>query len=106
MMKSAPAAPSYVVLTSKPGLYRSEADAGVEILETYDYLFYGKTKAIFQIARLARQARIRVVEDAPPHVANLVPTRVMEQFASLEDARRAVAQLASFGSLDAALVQR
>jgi hypothetical protein len=106
MMNSAPAAASYVVLTTKPDLYRSEAEAGVEILETYDYVFYGKTKAIFQIARLAGQARIRIVEDAPPHVVNLVPTRVMEQFATLEDARRAVARLANFGSLDAALVQR
>lgn len=99
-------ASAYVVLTSKPGQYRSEASAGVEIVETYDYVFYGKTKAVFQIARVAPDARVRVVEEAPPHIENRVPVRVMERYATLEDARRAVGQLANFGSLDAALVQR
>ncbi|CAM3672621.1 ferredoxin [Bordetella bronchialis] len=96
----------YVVLTSKPGLYRTEASAGVEIMETYDYVFYGKTKAVFQIAGVAEDAKVRIVEDAPPHTANRVPTRVMERFGTLDEARRAIEQLANFGTLDATLVRR
>ncbi|AOB32969.1 hypothetical protein AKI39_22825 [Bordetella sp. H567] len=98
--------PAYVVLTSKPGLYRSEPTTDVEIVETYDYVFYGRTKAVFQIARVVPGAKVRIVEDAPPHIENLVPVRVMEQFASLPDARRAVGQLANFGTLEATLVRR
>lgn len=106
MMGTAAASPAYMILTSKPGIYRSEVDADAEIVETYDYVFYGKTKAIFQVARLIRPTKVRIIEDAPPHVVNHVPTRVIEQFPSLEEARQAVVQLAGFGTLDAVLVKR
>lgn len=106
MMEKAARASGYVVLTSKPGQYRSEASADVEVVETYDYVFYGRTKAIFQVARVAPGARVRIVEEAPPHIVNMVPARVMEQFATVEDARRAIRELADFGTLDATLVRR
>lgn len=106
MMEKPMAMSAYVVLTSKPGVYRSETSMNVDIVETYDYVFYGKTKAVFQIARVVPDAKVRIVEEAPPHIVNLVPARVMEQFTSLDDARRAVNQLANFGTLDAALVRR
>lgn len=96
----------YAVLTSKPGIYHSEPGADVEIVETYDYVFCSKTKAVFQIVRAPGPTRVRIVEDAPPHTVNVVPTRVLERFATLEEARCAIGQLANFGTLDAALVRR
>ncbi|WP_256988583.1 ferredoxin [Bordetella genomosp. 9] len=99
-------ADGYVVLTSRPGVYRSEPPAEAGIAETYDYLFYGKPKAVFQIVSLIAGGRVRIVEDAPPHTVNLVPMRIMERYASLDDARTAIRQLANFGTLQATLVRR
>jgi hypothetical protein len=100
------AADGYVVLTSKPDIYRSEPPAGAWIVETYDYAFHGKATAVFQIVRLAADARVRIVAEAPPHTVNMVPVRVMERYARLEDARRALGQLATFGTLRATLTRR
>ena len=56
----------YVILTSKPGQFRTEVTEGLKPLEAYDYLFYGQKKAHFVIAELVRDdTRIRVVEDDP-----------------------------------------
>ncbi|CAM3385853.1 Ferredoxin [Bordetella sputigena] len=100
------AADGYVVLTSKPGIYRSEPPSGASVVETYDYAFYGKPTAVFQIVRLAADARVRIVEEAPPHTVNVVPVRVMERYALLEDARRALGDLVTFGTLQATLIKR
>ena len=54
----------YVILTSKPGQFRTEVVGGLRPLEAYDYLFYGHTKAHFVIAELLNEStRIRVIED-------------------------------------------
>ena len=54
----------YVILTSKPGQFRTEVASGLRPLESYDYLFYGETKAHFVIAELLEErTRIRVIED-------------------------------------------
>ena len=42
----------YVILTSKPGQFRTEIGAGLKPLDAYDYLFYGQKKAHFVIAVL------------------------------------------------------
>ena len=42
----------YVILTSKPGQFRTEIGAGLKPLDAYDYLFYGQKKAHFVIAEL------------------------------------------------------
>ena len=34
----------YVILTSKPGLFRTEIVDGLRPLQAYDYLFYGTGK--------------------------------------------------------------
>ena len=40
----------YVILTTKPGVFRTEAGEGAEIIETYDYTCGGRTRAVFSIA--------------------------------------------------------
>lgn len=96
----------YVILTSKPGQFHTEVGQDADVVEAYDYLFCGKPKAVFQIARLDREIKIRVIEDAPPHGVNHVPSRLFGQYPSIEAARKELARLAGFGSLDAALVKR
>jgi len=94
----------YVLLTSRIGQFRTEPAEGMTPVEAYDYVFYGKRTARFVIAELATETRVRVVEDAPPHIVNLVPTKFLEKFDTADAARAALRELASFGSMDIALV--
>ncbi|MGB6008262.1 ferredoxin [Castellaniella sp.] len=93
----------YVILTSKPGLYTSTLEAEDAVVETYQYLFYGRCKAVFQIARLESDKKVRIVEDEPPHVRNVVSTKFLEHFETLDQARAELNHLVRFGGLDAVL---
>ena len=96
---------SYVILTSKDGIFRTEGGAGLRDVETWDYIFYGTRRARFVVAEVLAETRVRIIDhDVPPNV-NLVPSRLLEHFASLEDARRELASLTSYGSMDTSLQQ-
>lgn len=94
----------YVILTSRIGEFHTEPGDGVIPVERYDYVFYGKTTARFVIASLERDAKVRVVEDAPPGIVNHVPTRFLPRFDTLDAARAELRQLAAFGNMEIALV--
>ena len=96
----------YVILTSKPGQFRTEPGADLEPVETYDYVFCGRKRAEFVIARLLGDGKIRIVDEAAAPVVNLVPSKFLPKFASVEKARAELQQLVSFGDLDADLVRR
>lgn len=106
----------FVILTSKPGQFRTEAVPGVQPLETWEYLFYGRPKAIFVIAELVeteKTVKVRVIDEtgdavdagetgntgAAP-VVNHVPTKFLERFDTLAAAHDALHKLARFGSMD------
>jgi hypothetical protein len=93
----------YVILTSKPGLFRTEPGPGLRPVAAYDYIFYGKRKARFVIAALEHDTKLRVVDEAPPPVLNLVPTKFLERFESVEAARRELEHLTVFGAMDTVL---
>ncbi|MPS27308.1 ferredoxin [Pigmentiphaga sp.] len=94
----------YIILTSKPGIFHTESGPDLEPVEAYDYVSYGKTRAHFIIARLARPTRVRVIEDEPPHISNTVPSKFLPQFPSLEQARAELAALTRFGTVDGQLI--
>lgn len=96
----------FVILTSKPGQFRTEAGDGLRVVERYDYMFYGRCLAHFEIAALEAPTRVRIVEDAPPHVVNLVPSKFLEQFDSIAAARGELDHLTHFGSMQAELIRR
>ena len=93
----------YVILTSKPGVFRTEITEGVTPVEAWDYLFCGTCRARFVIADLAGETRVRVIDEAPPPMVNLVPTKFLQKFETIEDARRELAHLTRFGGADTAL---
>ena len=72
-------------------------------VEAYDYLFCGRKRAHFVIAELAREVKIRIVDDGA--VVNLVPSKFLPRFATLDKARAELAQLAGNGALNAELVR-
>src|SRR3954470_10686271 len=87
----------FVILTTKPGQYRTEEGEGLEAVERYDYTLCGRTRARFVIARLEGSPRIKVVDETPPPVVNYVPCKFLPRFETLESARRELSQLARSG---------
>lgn len=94
---------TYVILTSKPGQFRTEPGPGLKLLEAYDYWFCGRVRAHFVIAELEQPTRVRVIDEAPPETVNLVPSKFLEAFDSLAAARRELDTLGRFGTMDVAL---
>lgn len=93
----------YVILTHKDGHFHTEPHPDLLPVEQYDYLFCGKRRARFVIAELLRPVRVALVEDAPPYVRNLVPSKFLPHFDSMEAARAELRQLVAFGTLDVRL---
>jgi hypothetical protein len=93
----------YVILTSKPGQFRTETVNGLRPLEAYDYLFYGQTKAHFVIAELLEErTKIRVIED-DTGVINDVPCKFLEKFETAEKALNELRHLTTFGHMQTEL---
>ncbi|HEX7385956.1 MAG TPA: ferredoxin [Castellaniella sp.] len=93
----------YVILTSKPDLYTSSLEGRATIVETYRYMFYGRCKAIFEIAELDRDAKVTITESEPPFVRNQVSTKFLDHFETREQARAELDHLTRFGGLQASL---
>lgn len=93
----------YVILTSKPGQFRTELTDGLRVCEKYDYLFYGQKKAHFIIAELLKPVYVPVIDEVPPAVVNGVPSKFLESFETIESAREELATLTSFGTMDTKL---
>lgn len=76
----------YIVLTSRPGQYRSEPTPGIAPVETHDYFYGARHVAAFVVAKLDGTSRVRIVDEADPDRANLVPTKFFESFDSVSEA--------------------
>ncbi len=96
---------TYVILASKPGQFRTEPGPDLQLLESYDYLFYGRKRAHYVIARMAHETKVRIVDESGSPTVNLVPSKFLPKFDTLEAARDELRQLATFGSMDIALVK-
>lgn len=93
----------YVILTSKPGQFRTEAVAGLRPLEAYDYCFYGHIKAHFVIAELLEErTKIRVIEDGSA-IVNDVPSKFLEKFETTALALQELRHLTTFGHMETEL---
>lgn len=93
----------FVILTSRPGQYRTEPGPGLLVCESYDYVFCGQNKARFDIAVLQQDGKVRVVDETPPERVNDIPSKFLPKFASLDEARAELRSLVTFGTVDAAL---
>ena len=96
----------YVILTSKPGQFRTEPGPEMEPVEIYDYVFGGRKRAEFVIAKLLGDGKVRIVDEAAAPIVNLVPSKFLPRFDTIDKARDELHQLVSFGSLNVDLVKR
>ena len=78
----------YVILTTKPGQFRTEVGPDLTPVEAYDYVFYGRTRARFLIAEISGETRVRIVDETEPVTVNDVPSKFLEKFHENEGARR------------------
>ncbi len=97
---------AYVILTSKPGQYRTEATGKLAPVETWDYVYSGRHLATFVIASLYGEARIRVVDESGDAAVNDMPVRFLERFPDRDAAFKALWVLVGTHSSDAQLLQR
>lgn len=94
----------YLILTSKPGQFRTELVEGLRHVESCDYFFFGRCKARFVIAELMSDCRVAVIDETPPEVVNHVPVKFFETFETVERARAALRQLVREGDADVLLL--
>lgn len=97
---------AYVILTSKPGKYRTQASGKLVPVETWDYLYAGRHLATFVIAALHGDARIRVIDETDAAAVNDMPVRFLERFANRDAAFRSLQTLVGAQQSDARLVRR
>ena len=90
----------YVVLTTRPGEFRTEITRGLKPVESYDYIFYGRKRASFTIAELGEAINTRIVEDDSPFSVNDVPSKLFEKFDPLDEARAELNTLTHYGTMD------
>lgn len=95
----------YVILTSKPGQFRTEIGDALQPVEAYDYLFCGRKRAHFVIANLTRDVKITIVDESFPPVVNHVSSKFLAKFETVEAARHELNSLTHFGGMDIALVK-
>jgi ferredoxin len=55
---------TYVILTSKPGHFRTEPGDGLVPVEAWDYHCDGRVRARFLVAELPAPTRVRVIDDS------------------------------------------
>jgi len=96
----------YVILTTKPGHYRTETGADFHRLEAYDYEFCGRVRARFVLAELLRESRMRIVDESEVSTVNEVPTKFLQKYATLEAARAELDALCRFGGMEIRLLRR
>jgi hypothetical protein len=89
--------PAYVILTSKPGQFRTESGDGLRPVEAWDFLAGERKRAGFVIAEITGSPRVTIVDETPPHVVNRIPAKLLERFASVDHARREIEGLAKAG---------
>lgn len=93
----------FVILTSKPGQFRTEITGGLRPCEIYDYIFYGQKRARFVIAELQHATKLMVIDETPPVRVNHVPSKFLPHFDSIESARAELSHLTRFGHIEASL---
>ncbi len=96
----------FVILTSKLDEFNAQPEAGLTIIKSYEYFFYKKKKAIFNIARIDSDvARVSVIEAGENGSRNSIPIKLFESFESLDMAEKELAHLTSSNIMEVCLRQ-
>ncbi|MEW9668790.1 hypothetical protein [Ammoniphilus sp. 3BR4] len=79
---------SYIVLTNKESYQTDLTTAGIELVESYDYMFYDKRIANYSIVKVTdNKCKIKIVEESDRSYINHIPVKFFEAFETIEEAR-------------------
>ena len=95
----------FLILTSKPGQFRTELGAGLREVEAWEYHAHGRTRARFVIAELEGTTKVRIVDEGDYPVVNQVPSKFFPKFDTIEAARAELNQLSGASSSGTTLVK-
>ncbi len=95
----------FLILTTKPGQFRTELCAELKHVEAWDYTAHGRVRAQFVIAELQGEAKIRIVDEGAHPVVNHVPSKFFPRFETLEAARKELHQLSGSRSGNVSLTR-
>jgi len=105
MTDPAAAPAGFVILAARPGVFHTDAGPAMRAVETWEYVFYGRTRARFVIADLGGETRVTVVDEGAPPTFSQVPAKLLKKYASIAEARRELEQLVAADAANAALVR-
>ncbi len=93
-----------ILYSSKPDEYLATPLGDINPIESYDYFFYGKLMSTITIGEVKNHnAKIKIQEVDDLDCINIVPIKFYENFSNLEEARKEIRTLISFGNLDTKL---
>lgn len=97
---------AYIILTNKESYQTDLTTEGIQVVESYDYMFYGKLKANYSIVEVMDpKCKIKIVEVSDRTYVNQIPVKFFEAFDDLEEARAELAMMAGTSSSDQVLVK-
>lgn len=78
---------SYIILTNKESYQTALDTPGIEVVESYDYLFYDKLHANYSIVKVMdSKCKIKIVEDSDKQYVNHIPVKFFESFETIDEA--------------------
>lgn len=98
---------SYIILTNKEAYQTNLHSEGIELVESYDYVFFDKIKASYSIVKVVDPAcKIIITEDGEKKYVNHVPVKFFETFDDLEGAREELWELVGANVANQKLVKK
>jgi hypothetical protein len=96
----------FIILTSKVGEFDAKPESGLTIVKSFEYLFYQKRKAMFNIAKVdSSNARVSVIELDEKGSKNSIPIKFFENYETVEAAEKELAHLIHSKVMDVDLRQ-
>jgi hypothetical protein len=99
----------YVILTSKPGQFRTEPGEGLRPVESCDFMFFGLCKARFVIAEIDESSTVKpsitITDETPPMVVNRIPSKFLPKFDTVDKALAELRVLVRVGDEHVSLIR-
>ncbi len=78
---------SYIILTNKESYQTALDTPGIELIASYDFLFYDKLQANYSIVKVTdSKCKIKITEESDKQYVNHIPVKFFEAFDTIEEA--------------------
>ena len=85
----------YTILTNKEKFTTLLDTPGIELVETWEYYFYGKLMAKYSIVKVHNpKCKITLIDNSEERYTNHIPVKFFDYFEDIEEARNEIRSLA------------